>query len=85
MIFLRSDNDDSTESESESRQSLEELEMSITEMENTQEFKDVSKVLFYQIKKKQNTAISAKCLISLYANDTAAEDSSSALDNFVRN
>ena len=84
MIFLRSDDDDSTESESESRQSLEELEMSITEMENTQEFKDVSKVLFYQIKKKQNTAISAKSLISLYGNDTA-EDSSSALDNFVRN
>ena len=65
-------------------QSLEELEMSITEMENTQEFKDALKVLFYQIKKKRNTTISAKSLISLYANDTAG-DSSSALDNFVRN
>ena len=59
--------------------------MSITEMENTQEFKDALKVLFYQKKKsKRNTAISAKSLISLYANDTAG-DSSSALDNFVRN
>ena len=53
-------------------------------MENTQEFKDASKVLFYQIKKKRNTGISAKSLISLYANDTAG-DSSSALNNFVRN
>ena len=53
-------------------------------MENTQEFKDALKVLFYRIKKKQNTTISAKSLILLYANDTAG-DSSSALDNFVRN
>ena len=57
--------------------------MSITAMGNTQEFKDVSKVLLYQIKKKRYTSISAKSLISLYGNDTA-EDSSSTLDNFIR-
>ena len=56
--------------------------MSITAMENTQEFKDTSKVLFYQIKKKHHTSISVKYLISLYADDI---DGSSSLCNFVRN
>ena len=53
----------------ESQQSFEELEMSITAMENTQEFKNATKVLFYQIKKKRHTSISVKSLISLYADD----------------
>ena len=56
--------------------------MSITAMENTQEFKNATKVLFYQIKKKRHTSISAKSLISLYADDV---DGSSTLYNFVRN